>query len=50
MSLERPRPEGLPVTRYAQVVVARGSRLVFVSGQVSVDDRGQVVAAGDFAG
>ena len=38
------------MTRYAQVVVARGSRLIFVSGQVSVDDRGQVVAPGDFAG
>jgi len=50
MSLERPQPAALPVTRYAQVVVARGSRLIFVSGQVSVDDRGQVVAPGDFAG
>ena len=50
MSLERPNPTGLPATTYAQVVVGRGSRLVFVSGQVSVDERGGVVAPGDFAG
>jgi enamine deaminase RidA (YjgF/YER057c/UK114 family) len=50
MSLERPNATGLPATSYAQVVVARGSRLVFVSGQVSVDERGEVVAPGDFAG
>jgi enamine deaminase RidA (YjgF/YER057c/UK114 family) len=50
MSLERPPASRLPATPYAQVVVARGSRLVFVSGQVSVDERGQLVAPGDFAG
>src|SRR5215510_5258045 len=50
MSLERPQPAALPVTRYAQVVVARGSRLIFVSGQVSVDDQGRVVAPGDLVG
>ena len=50
MSLERPNVTGLPATTYAQVVVARGGRLVFVSGQVSVDERGQLVAPGDFAG
>jgi enamine deaminase RidA (YjgF/YER057c/UK114 family) len=50
MSLERPSAAGLPATPYAQVLVARGSRLVFVSGQVSVDEGGQVVAPGDLAG
>src|SRR5437879_13338741 len=50
MSLERPNATGLAATSYAQVVVTRGSRLVFVSGQASVDERGGVVAPGDFAG
>jgi enamine deaminase RidA (YjgF/YER057c/UK114 family) len=50
MSLERPHAAGLPATPYAQVLVAQGSRLVFVSGQVSVDERGQLVAPDDFAG
>jgi enamine deaminase RidA (YjgF/YER057c/UK114 family) len=31
-------------------VVGTGGRLVFVSGQVSVDEDGQVVAPGDLAG
>jgi enamine deaminase RidA (YjgF/YER057c/UK114 family) len=39
-----PRPES-----YHQVAVATGSRLVFVSGQVSEDVHGQLVGAGDFA-
>ena len=50
MTLERPHAQGLPATPYAQVIVARGSRLVFVSGQISVDEQGHVVARGDFAG
>ena len=39
-----PRPES-----YHQVAVATGSRLVFVSGQVSEDVEGNLVGAGDFA-
>jgi enamine deaminase RidA (YjgF/YER057c/UK114 family) len=39
-----PRPES-----YHQVAVATGSRLVFVSGQVSEDVEGHLVGAGDFA-
>jgi enamine deaminase RidA (YjgF/YER057c/UK114 family) len=39
-----PRPES-----YHQVAVATGSRLVFVSGQVSEDVDGQLVGPGDFA-
>lgn len=50
MTLERPSVPGLPATPYAQVIVAGPGRLVFVSGQVSVDERGQLVAAGDLAG
>ena len=50
MTLERLQPEGLPRTAYSQVVVGSGSRLVFISGQVSVDGDGQVVAPADLAG
>jgi len=35
---------------FSQVVVATGSRMVFVSGQVSMDGDGNLVADGDFAG
>ena len=51
MSLESLNPPGLPVPRgYAQVVAARGSRTVFVAGQVSVDAQGNLVAPGDVVG
>lgn len=51
MTLQRIDPEGLhrPET-YSQVVVGRGSRIVFIAGQVSVDGDGQLVAPGDLAG
>jgi enamine deaminase RidA (YjgF/YER057c/UK114 family) len=44
-------PEGLfkPAV-YSQVVVATGRRTVYVSGQVSMDADGKLVASGDFAG
>ena len=35
---------------YSQVVVASGRRMVFISGQVSMDANGGPVAPGDFAG
>ena len=35
---------------YTQVVVASGRRTVFISGQVSMDADGKLVAPGDFAG
>jgi enamine deaminase RidA (YjgF/YER057c/UK114 family) len=47
-TLEHLRPEGLwnlPV--YSQVVVAKGSRTIYISGQVSVDEKGAVIGAGD---
>src|SRR5438093_11031264 len=51
MGVQRLTPEGLfKPTAYSQVVVATGRRLVFVSGQVSMDADGKLVAPGDFAG
>lgn len=47
MSLERLQPEGLPAPPYSQVVVGRGQRLIFVSGQISVDEEGRLVGPGD---
>jgi len=49
MTLERIDPEGLarPET-YTHVVVATGSRLVFVAGQVAEDEQGNVVGRGNF--
>jgi enamine deaminase RidA (YjgF/YER057c/UK114 family) len=35
---------------YTQVVVASGRRMVFISGQVSMDATGNLIAEGDFAG
>lgn len=49
--MDRFSPEGLvKPTAYTQVVVASGRRMVFVSGQVSQDADGKLVAPGDFAG
>lgn len=51
MPLDRLTPEGLfKPAAYSQVVVATGRRLVFISGQVSIDPEGKLVAKGDFAG
>lgn len=46
MTLERIDPDGLarPDT-YAHVVIASGSRLVFVAGQVAEDEVGNVVGS-----
>src|SRR2546429_6629452 len=50
MGVQRLTPEGLfKPTAYSQVVVATGRRLVFVSGQVSMDAGGKLVAPDDFA-
>lgn len=50
MALERIEPEGLAAAEtYSHVVVATGSRLVFVAGQVAEDERGDVVGRGDLA-
>jgi enamine deaminase RidA (YjgF/YER057c/UK114 family) len=51
VGLERLSPQGLfKPTAYSQVVVASGRRMVFVSGQVSMDAEGRLVAPGDFKG
>jgi enamine deaminase RidA (YjgF/YER057c/UK114 family) len=51
MGLERVTPAGLfKPAAYTQVVVARGRRMVFIAGQVSIDAEGKLVSAGDFAG
>jgi 2-iminobutanoate/2-iminopropanoate deaminase len=48
MAFERFNPAGMPppISPYVNVVKARGT-LVFVSGQVAMDERGAVVGAGD---
>src|ERR1700731_4850658 len=51
MGLERLTPAGLfKPTAYTQGVAARGRRVGFVAGQVSIDAQGTLVAPGDFAG
>lgn len=50
MSPELINPEELPTPEsYTQVVVASGSRLVFVAGQVADDAQGNLVGPGDLA-
>jgi enamine deaminase RidA (YjgF/YER057c/UK114 family) len=50
MTLELINPEELPTPEsYTQVIVATGSRLVFVAGQVADDAEGNVVGTGDLA-
>ncbi|MEO6795618.1 MAG: RidA family protein [Candidatus Dormibacter sp.] len=51
MTLEHLTPKGLfkPAV-FTQVVIATGRRMVFISGQVSMDADGNLVAEGDLAG
>jgi enamine deaminase RidA (YjgF/YER057c/UK114 family) len=50
MTLECINPNDLPIPEmYTQVVIATGSKLVFVSGQQPEDIRGKLVGRGDFA-
>jgi enamine deaminase RidA (YjgF/YER057c/UK114 family) len=50
MTLELVNPRDLPVAAtYTHVVVATGSRLVFVAGQEPEDDQGNLVGPGDLA-
>ena len=49
-SVDYPRSEGLLQNPgFSQVVVASGRRMIYVSGQVSIDEGGAVVGAGDLA-
>jgi len=50
MTLEFINPEDLPTPpTYTQVIVATGSRLVFVAGQEPEDEHGNLVGPGDLA-
>jgi enamine deaminase RidA (YjgF/YER057c/UK114 family) len=49
-TLEHPLPKGLLLTTaFSQVVVAAGKRTIYTAGQVSIDERGMLVGAGDLA-
>jgi enamine deaminase RidA (YjgF/YER057c/UK114 family) len=48
--LEHPRPQGLLHNAgFSQVVAATGTRTIYTAGQVSIDERGELVGAGDLA-
>lgn len=50
MTLERINPPELANFKtFSQIVVARGSRVLFISGQVAVDADGKLVGQGDLA-
>jgi enamine deaminase RidA (YjgF/YER057c/UK114 family) len=50
MTLEGINPEDLPTPlSYTHVIVATGSRLVFVAGQEPEDEQGNLVGPGDLA-
>lgn len=50
MSVERINPSDLPTPQtYTQVIVATGTRMVFVAGQVAEDAHGHLVGADDMA-
>jgi len=50
MSLECINPHDIPVPEtYTQAIVARGTRLVFISGQEPEDVHGNLVGRGDLA-
>jgi enamine deaminase RidA (YjgF/YER057c/UK114 family) len=50
MTLECINPDDLPTPEmYTQVVVATGSKFVFISGQQPEDIHGKLVGHGDFA-
>ncbi|MGH6642761.1 MAG: RidA family protein [Bradyrhizobium sp.] len=48
--LEHLRPQGLlHNAAFSQVVAATGTRTIYTAGQVSIDERGELVGAGDLA-
>lgn len=48
--LEHPHPTGLMQNpAYSHVVVASGTRTVYIAGQVALDERGAIVGAGDLS-
>ena len=49
-TVEHPTPKGLLHNAgFSQVVVAAGKRTIYTAGQVSIDERGELVGAGDLA-
>jgi len=42
------RDVSAPKTAYSQAILAQGSKLLFISGQVPVDKEGKLVGEGDF--
>ena len=51
MTLECINPAELPAAEtYSQVVVAKGTRLIFVSGQEPEDVHGKLIGRGDLIG
>jgi len=49
-ALEHPHPTGLLHNPgFSQVVVAKGIRTIYTAGQVSIDERGELVGADDLA-
>lgn len=48
--LKKVQASGIPApkTAYSQAILAQGSRILFISGQVPVDAAGQLVGEGDF--
>src|SRR5204863_4799549 len=49
-TLEHPHPEGLLHNpAFSQVVAASGRRTIYTAGQISIDERGALVGAGDLA-
>jgi enamine deaminase RidA (YjgF/YER057c/UK114 family) len=49
-TIEHPRPQGLLHNPgFSQVVVASGTRTIYTAGQVSIDQQGTLVGAGDLA-
>ncbi len=51
MTIEKINPPALPVpSGYTQVIASRGSRTIYIAGQVAVDAIGNVVAPGDVIG
>lgn len=48
MTLKCINPDGIsPPQTYSHVIVATGSRLVFIAGQVAEDSKGKLVGRGD---
>ena len=49
-TIEHPHPKGLLQNpAFSQVVVATGARTIYVSGQVSIDEHGALIGAGDLS-